>query len=248
MKLRKIICFLFLSFPGFYACTDNPIVKPVVGSTDYKVLFIGNSFTFYNDGVDFHLQKMLNADGNSDSINYTIQKIAVSSYTLQAHYADTLTINKIKKNNWNVVVLQEQSTRPINNPDLFLMYAQKLDLEIKKMNAKTVLYMTWAPKDSPTDMVALNSSYLSVALQLNAKVAPVGKVWESAQKSNPLINFYFSDNKHPSLAGTYLISCVFYYSLFNKNPVNNTYIPSGVSSQNASSIRKSVYDFMIQYK
>jgi hypothetical protein len=248
MRFFKYICVLFLSFSSFCACTDNSIVKPVVGSTDYKVLFVGNSFTFYNEGVDFHLQQMLNKDGTSDSINYTIQRIAVSSYTLQAHYGDTLTINKIRKNNWNVVILQEQSTRPLNNPDLFLEYAQKLDVEIKKINAKTVLYMTWAPKDSPTDMVALNSSYLSVGLRINAKVAPVGQVWESVQKSNPLINFYFSDNKHPSLAGTYLISCVFYYSLFNKNPVNNTYIPTGISTQNASAIRKGVYDFMIQYQ
>jgi len=250
MKLLYKLFLLFIILQAFVACKDDsikPIEPPIsVEKTDYKVLFVGNSFTFYNDGVDFHLQKMLNADASIDSTNYLIQKIAVSSYTLQAHYGDTLTLNKIKSDKWNMVVLQEQSTRPINNPDLFLEYAGKIDAEIKKINAKTMLYMTWAPKDSPSDITELASSYLSVGSKINAKVAPVGKVWELVQKANPLINLYFSDNKHPSLAGTYLVSCVFYYSLFNKNPISNTYIPTGMTTQNASAIRKGVYDYLKQ--
>jgi hypothetical protein len=237
--------FLLIILQGFVACKQETIIPPVTtDKTHFKVLFVGNSFTFYNEGVDFHLQKMLDADASNDTaVKYYIQKIAVSSYTLQAHYGDVLTLNKIKSDKWNVVVLQEQSTRPINNPSLFLEYATKLDLEIKKINAKTVLYMTWAPNDSPTDINTIASSYYSVGSQISAQVAPVGKVWELAQKNNPLINFYFTDNKHPSLAGTYLVSCVFYSSLFNKNPISNTYLPTGMTTQHASIIRKAVYDF-----
>ena len=33
-------------------------------------------------------EKMLKADVSADSVNYSIQKIAVGAYTLQAHYAD----------------------------------------------------------------------------------------------------------------------------------------------------------------
>ena len=119
------------------ALTNHGWKETVSTPPVFKMLFIGNSFTFYNSGVDFHLQKMLSADVSSDSVTYNIQEIAVSSYTLEAHYNDPLTIAKIKSDNWNTVVLQEQSTRPINNPDLFLQYATLLDTEIKKMNAKT---------------------------------------------------------------------------------------------------------------
>lgn len=244
MKFIKYVLFTVLVIVFFSDCKDNSINLVTTDKIDFKVLFVGNSFTFYNDGIDFHLQKMLNADTSSDSINYLIQKIAVSSYTLQAHYEDILTFNKINSNKWNIVVLQEQSTRPINNPDLFLEYASKLDIEIKKINAKTILFMTWAPKDSPTDIKSLASSYLSVGSKISAKVAPVGKVWEYVQKANPLINFYFTDNKHPSLAGTYMISCVFYFTLFDKNPINNTYLPTGMTSQNASAIRKDIYEYL----
>lgn len=236
------------NYPAGTALTAHGWNVTPVEKIDCKVLFVGNSFTFYNDGVDFHLQKMLLADASSDSINYNIQEIAVSSYTLQAHYGDPLTLAKIKSDNWNIVILQEQSTRPINNPDLFLQYAGKLDTEIKKTNAKTVLYMTWAPKDTPTDITQLAASYISVGLQLNAQVVPVGKVWDYFVKNYPGLNIYYTDDKHPALPGTYLIACTFYYSLFGKNPVNNNYIPTGLTSGNAVTIRKAVFDYMLLNK
>ena len=168
MKLVKLLFVLLFAVASLSACKDDdpgnpPVIPPVPEKTDYKVLFVGNSYTYYNDGVDYHLQKMLKADVSADSINYSIQKIAVGAYTLEAHYADPLTITKIKSEKWNIVVLQEQSTRPINNPDLFSQFAGYLDTEIKKINSKTVLYMTWANKDAPSDMALLAASYTNVA-------------------------------------------------------------------------------------
>jgi len=248
MKIIKsllVLTFIVLSF-----CKEEPAkpinIQPIVEKTDVKVLFVGNSYTYYNDGVDFHLQKMLKADLSSDSLNYFIQKIAVGAYTLEAHCADQLTINKIKSEKWNVVVLQEQSTRPINNPDLFLEYATKLDTEIKKVNSKTSLYMTWAPKIALNDIDSIAKTYQWVGINLNAEVAPVGKVWEYMQKSNPEIELYISDNKHPTLEGTFTAVCVFYSSLFKKNPKENSYVPSGMSLENAIAIRKAVFDYMNQ--
>jgi len=222
-------------------------VPPASIVFDVKVLFIGNSFTFYNNGVDFHLQKMLETDQFIDTTIYFIHRIAESSYTLQSHYQDAVTLQKIKSDTWDFVVLQEQSTRPINNPSLFLEYALNLDQENKKINAKTALYMTWAPKDSPMDIRNLSLSYMKVGSRLGALVVPVGNVWDAFVKANPRINLYHSDGKHPSLAGTYLVSCCFYYSLFEKNPITSTYLPAGLSSQYAIAIRYAVYNYLQTY-
>ena len=240
MKLIRylIVCLLIFSVS---AC-DDPIVSSK--SKTLKVLFVGNSFTFYNSGVDYHLQQMLNADKSSDSIAYTIQKIAVSSYTLQDHYNDSLTIRKIRSDKWNTVVLQEQSTRPVTNRDLFLQYSKLLEEKIKNDSASTVLYMTWPEKATPGDITALSSAYLYVGQQIHAPVVPVGLVWEYVVNTYPQLNLYYTDNKHPALTGTYLIACTFYYSLFNKNPVVNSYSPTGLSLNDAILIRKAVNDYM----
>ena len=234
-----IVCLLISSIS---AC-DDAVVSSSKSKT-YKVLFIGNSFTFYNSGVDYHLQKMLDADKSTDSTTYTIQKIAVSSYTLQDHYNDSLTIRKIRSDKWNKIVLQEQSTRPMNNRDLFLQYATLLDAKVKKDSASTVLYMTWPEKATPGDINSLSSAYVYVGQQIHAPVVPVGLVWESVINTYPQLNLYYTDDKHPGLAGTFLISCTLYYSLFNKNPVVNSYVPTGLSINDAILIRKAVNDYM----
>lgn len=224
------------------AC-DDTVVSPTNSKT-YKILFIGNSFTFYNSGVDYHLQKMLDADKSTDSTTYIIQKIAVSSYTLQDHYNDSLTIRKIRSNKWNKIVLQEQSTRPMTNRDLFLQYATLLDAKIKKDSASTVLYMTWPEKATAGDINSLSSAYLYVGQQIHAPVVPVGLVWEYVVNTYPQLNLYYTDDKHPGLPGTFLIACTFYYSLFNKNSAVNSYVPVGLSMNDAILIRKAVNDYM----
>ena len=234
-----VICLLII---GVGACNDA-VITPTKSRT-YKVLFVGNSFTFYNSGVDYHLQLMLNADKSSDSIAYTIQKIAVSSYTLQDHYNDSLTIRKIRSDKWNKIVLQEQSTRPMTSRDLFLQYATLLDAKIKKDSATTVLYMTWPEKATPGDITSLSSAYLYVSQQIHAPVVPIGLVWEYVVNTYPQLNLYYKDDKHPGLPGTFLIACTFYYSLFNKNPVVNSYLPAGLSLNDAILIRKAVNDYM----
>jgi hypothetical protein len=241
MKLFKFLS-VFLLIIAFGGC-DDLVVNPSK-SKSYKVLFVGNSFTFYNTGIDYHLQKMLDADKNTDSTTYIIQKIAVSSYSLQDHYNDSLTIRKIRSDKWNKVVLQEQSTRPITNRDLFLQYASLLDAKIKKDSASTVLYMTWPEKATPGDINTLSSAYLYVGQQIHAPVVPVGLVWEYVVNTYPQLNLYYTDNKHPGLPGTFLITCTFYYSLFNRNPVVNSYLPVGLSINDAILIRKAVYDYM----
>ena len=241
MKFFKcqIVCLLLCSIA---ACNDA-VVSPT-NSKKYKVLFIGNSFTFYNSGVDYHLQKMLDADKSTDSTSYTIQKIAVSSYTLQDHYNDSLTIRKIRSDKWNKIVLQEQSIRPMTNRDLFLQYATLLDAKVKKDSASTVLYMTWPEKATPGDINSLSSAYLYVGQQIPAPVVPVGLVWESVVNTYPQLNLYYTDDKHPGLPGTFLIACTFYNSLFNKNPIVNSYVPAGLSMNDAILIRKAVNDYM----
>jgi len=241
MKFFKYLL-VSLLIVGVGACNDA-VVTPSKSKT-YKVLFVGNSFTFYNSGVDYHLQQMLNADKSSDSIAYTIQKIAVSSYTLQDHYNDSLTIRKIRSDKWNTVVLQEQSTRPMTSRDLFLQYATLLDAKIKKDSPSTVLYMTWPEKATPGDINSLSSAYLYVGQKIHAPVVPVGLVWEYVVNTYPQLNLYYTDNKHPGLPGTFLIACTFYYSLFNKNPVVNSYVPAGLSINDAILIRKAVNDYM----
>jgi hypothetical protein len=61
----------------------------------------------------------------------------------------TKVIDKIRERDWDVVVLQEQSLRPVLDRSLMHKYARILDAEIKKQAAETVFYLTWARQHLP---------------------------------------------------------------------------------------------------
>ena len=88
------------------------LIIPVYSfSQAYDILFIGNSYTYYND-----LPEMISSIANDfgDSINHA--QSTPGGTSLYAHSQNQATINKINQQNWDYVVLQDQSQRPSLSP------------------------------------------------------------------------------------------------------------------------------------
>lgn len=204
-----------------------------------KVLFIGNSYTYTNNIPD--MLKQL-AAANGDTLIY--DQNTPGGYTLEQHSTNAQTIAKIKSDKWDVVVLQEQSQLPALSATSVATwvfpYAEILDTMIRNNNActETMFYMTWGRKNGDASYCShyppmctyqgmqqgLYDNYLQMAKDLNAVVAPVGAVWRVVRDSISALDLYQSDESHPSVYGSYLSACVFYASIFHRNPHGNTYI------------------------
>jgi hypothetical protein len=204
---------------------DEP--KPV------RVLFIGNSYTYVND-----LPKML-ADlakaGNQRPLVH--ERETPGGCSLEKHWKDGKAVAKITGGNWDYVVLQEQSLRPLTDRKLMFESAVKLDEEIRKKNAKTLLYQTWARQDSPELQTDLSKAYLDLGKELKAGVVPVGMAWEKALKNDPKLTLHSADKSHPSKAGTYLAACVFYGVLYGKSPEGLPGAIGGLSDEEARKLQ-----------
>ncbi len=182
-----------------------------------KILFIGNSYTDFNKGLDYQLLKFA---PNSDAM-----RISPGGYTLQNHWEDANTLEAIRSGEWDVVVLQEQSQTPVTGYKVFAEYAQKLDAEIKAAGAETILLMTWQRPDSVQYGVttqALSNNYTFLGQQLGVKVAPVGLAFANALRERPDLLLY-SEDGHPTLHGTYLATAVFYGVIYDRSPVGIRY-------------------------
>ena len=116
-------------------------------TTAHKILFIGNSFTFYND-----IDQVTQAIGQNLGLTITCEKVATSAYHLNQHAADvddssTLISQKLKNssNAYTRVILQEHSTSPVSNYNSFLQGATDLKAKINQYqpDAKISLYETW---------------------------------------------------------------------------------------------------------
>ena len=182
-----------------------------------RVLFIGNSYTFFNGGLDKQLKGL--------APSAEAECIAVGGYALESHWNDGKALRRIQETKWDLVVLQEQSQIPVMNQKQFYDYARKFDEEIRRSGAKTILLMTWERPDSKQYGVtteSLAAAYTDLGKQLGAKVAPAGMAFARALRQRPELALYRPDG-HPTVEGTYLAACVLYQTIFEQSPVGNSY-------------------------
>lgn len=202
--------------------------------TTYRVLFLGNSYTYVNS-LPVIAANLALAGG--DSLIH--DSSTPGGYTLEAHSTNTNSLGKIALGTWDYVVLQDQSQRPSFSPGQVAQqvypYAAILVDSIRSANPCTepVFYMTWGRKNGDQANCAnyppictyegmqtrLKTSYVQMANDNSCTVAPCGiGFWES-RLQDPNLELYSADESHPSYAGSYLSACVFYATFFRKSPV-----------------------------
>jgi hypothetical protein len=202
---------------------DNGFVMDTVTTLPpLRVLFVGNSYTYYNGGVSEHVHNLMMSADSTSGI-YT-SMIAYGGFTLQNHWGNADTRSTIQNGRWDLVILQEQSTRPVDEPQLMYAYAILLDSLIRISSAETGFYMTWGRQNRPFMIDTLAAAYEFIGGQLQAMIAPVGRAFQRCIEHHPLINLYDTDGSHPSVWGTYLACCVFYASIWNYSPLGISYV------------------------
>jgi len=187
-----------------------------------RVLFIGNSYTYGNGGMDSRLQEFVEVA--HPEIEFTTDAVTQGGATFEMHYNNTATLETIENGNWDYVILQEQSTRPIDDPDLMYEYATLLDGVITSSGAETAFFMTWARAYDPNMIEGLATAYNYIGEQLDAMVCPVGRAWQNSLQQDPELILHASDESHPNVWGTYLSICVFYACLFGESPEGVNYV------------------------
>ncbi len=189
-----------------------------------SVLFIGNSYTYFNGGLDVHLENMMHEYQNSN--NFKASKVCYGGYSLEQHFHKEDAIAAIQAGGWELVILQEHSTRPLEDKELMFKYVGKFDSLIKDNLGDTGFFMTWAREYDQSMIEGLAATYKEVANTFGAKLSPVGLAFSRAYEETN-INLYASDGSHPSKQGTYLAACVFFCFLTKHSPVGLEYDMQG---------------------
>jgi hypothetical protein len=197
----------------------GPAAAPPVKAAPVKplrVLFIGNSYTFYNGGMGSLVQSLANSAKNPRRFEFV--EVTKGGQSLEGHWKDGKALGEIRKGNWDYVVLQDHSLRPIEDRTKMYQFARMFDAEIRKTGAKTVFYETWARKNKPDTFANIIQAYTGLAKELSATVAPAGLAWQKVLTANPNLPLHIADLSHPTPAGSYLNACVFYQTFFGQSP------------------------------
>ena len=227
-KFNQITVFISLVFLCAIQCNAQKI----------NVLFLGNSYTQVND-----LPNTLVNLSQDATHSIAVESNTPGGCTLDIHSQNATSLQKIRKGDWDYVILQEQSQMPsIDYYRYSNMYpaAERLRDTIRKYNpcAETILYMTWGRRDGGQQCEnygdglycsadfrdfdhmqdTMTSSYYELTQRLKCNCAPAGEAWRTAIHQTEM-NLFSTDGSHPSTYGTYLTACVLFGSIWGESPV-----------------------------
>ena len=211
---------------------------PTIWETFYSpksFLFIGNSFTYMTGTTeDPMVPKYFANIAKNLGHDVTVDFVVEGSYKL-ASYADpsdakgAIVEQKLTTNKYDVVILQEQSTTPINNYTNFENAVKKLKARIDKTqtNCRTYLYETWGTpynvSDKPETYGAtvgemeakIRTAYTNCGQATGCYVNYIGKAFTYAYETLN-INLYYTDNRHQGANGSYLSAACHVKNIFNE--------------------------------
>jgi hypothetical protein len=208
-----------------------------------SILFIGNSYTYYND-LPGTLRSM--AAAGQDTLDVRVASVVEGGASLRAHW-NQRTIELIRRGAWDYVVLQEQSLAPLEARDQFLTYGKRFANEIRASNAKAVLYLTWSRQQRPADQERLNQAYADLARETDAMIVPVGPVWQEFRYIEGVPNLYAEDGSHPSTVGSFVAVSTFYRMLFGESPPDRSGLAYGLEPRTVRLIRQGIEDAVVLF-
>jgi len=248
-KKNRVLQIVFLlSALVFISCTnnvdsgqDNSGDGPKTG--DVKILLIGNSYLGYND-FPLMFKELCTTKNKQVYIGNGI----VYGTDLDFHAQNGGTFAKIESQKWDYVILQDSGPNvgyPGEGTKIFPPYLASNSynslqtlINTIKMNSsstKIIFMMTWAYEDGTTWIPGQTDTYEIMqkkiydntkawAASLNMIVSPVGWAFNEVLKTNKQLHYLYAiDSNHSSPKGSYLMGCVFYKTIFNETPKNNTY-------------------------
>ena len=241
---RRALLLIFLSvFATTVSSAQTPqqTLKKLL-MPDLHVLFIGNSFIYFNN-----MPRIVESISISVAGPYIkTEMVAIGGARLEDLWKEGSALTAIRKQHWDYVVMNEQSAlgggivngqKRIGDPANFFKYAEMFDTEIRKAGGKTVIMMTWKDKNDPDRIQKeLNDAFMEFRKTHGVILAPVSTAWAITIKTAPEIDPYFADNHHPSKEGSYLEACTVYATLTNQSPKGAAIKVEGASVDDESGL------------
>jgi len=181
-----------------------------------KVLFIGNSITFFW-AIPESLEAMLETGTNN--IRIEPQRSLYGGKWLEYHYNNTDAVELIKNGGFDYVVLQEGSDYPLKETELFFEYGGKFDSIIRESGAKTLLYPSPIYfKNTDADRKEVMQHFVELSKQIDAQIIPVCETLRLCYEQQPNTIWHNADGVHMGMNGGYAVACTFYAALTDGAP------------------------------
>jgi len=197
------------------------IFSSIFSQNKEKILFVGNSFTFY-----WNLPSIVESMAAEKEIYLDIHQSTAGGASLKQHWFGEKKLNTkklIESGTFSKIILQDYSSNPILKTKESREYFNRFIQLIKSNQGQAIIYGTWMfpgifnKKYKYADPI--QNALEPISVKTSSPTAPVGTAFRLFQEKHPEIPIFTSDNKHPSAVGSYLAACVFYKILTGKSPL-----------------------------
>lgn len=188
-----------------------------------RILFVGNSYTYYNDMPQAAFTELAKAAGYDVEVTSVTQGGYKLCWFADPENQEGKRLREtIAGKHFDFAVLQEQSMNPVKDEREFFAGVEGVKALISA--DKFVLYATWGRNDGSPDLVTLSLNRVEMTEKLSAAynragqrfgmaVAEVGKAFLTQPDKDVL---YDPDMTHPSAVGSEIAARVILEQIIGK--------------------------------
>lgn len=205
-----------------------------------KILFIGNSMTYFND-----MPNLFESIANEKGKNVDVSYYAPGGTGFVNHHTDNQVYSLLQNNNWEAVILQPGTSEsagvswPVNTT---AERGNRIQDSIKKYSPCAKVFLYQIPYGVPSANNYAN--YFQVQTKIKDSITKLADLMHipmiaagecarqhyTTQQDLLLHNSY--NDVHPNLNGSYLVACAVFNTLYQE-PLSPTLFNGGVSNANA---------------
>ncbi len=178
-----------------------------------KLLFIGNSHTYYNGMPDI-VRRLFEATGQKAHVTM----IAEGGKGLAYHVAAPNTTFNVRCGGYDAVIAQDKVAGFDENA--FRLSAASLSETVKKSGSTFYLYMPWISlREQPEAQEAMTTVYRKFCYANGCFFAPAGEVFAKLLETEPLEALYREDGCHATTFGSYVAAVTIFYTVTGRKRV-----------------------------
>ena len=166
-----------------------------------RVLFIGNSHTYFNDMPKTFQEIMGQLTGEEPEVVMLAYSYKDLAWHMKSEYF-AVRFN-LMYGGYDYCVMQ-QGAHPFPGDMTTNENVMRISELCRKFGTKPVLIQTWAERDFPEHQTKLTMANARAARMARAILAPVGTIWKKFREEEPDIDLFNYDGEHVGVYGALL--------------------------------------------
>tara|TARA_B100000513_G_scaffold11811_1_gene4917 strand:- start:80 stop:862 length:783 start_codon:yes stop_codon:yes gene_type:complete len=185
-----------------------------------RILFIGNSFTFY-----WNLPSLVEKMSIERGLNWDITHFTVPSATLKILWNNPDLKSILESETFDHVIIQEHSTNILTNAngnsEFYFGQITSLIPDSTQIHFfSTWMYPSMEQYNINNEEYPIEETIKQIIEGTTTKIIPIGRAFKLFQSKYPQFNLLMEDDKHPNPNGSYLASCVIFSHLSAESSLN----------------------------